>query len=236
MALSSRAVHTAIVIPALDEQDNVPPLIESIRRHLPDAEIVIVDNGSTDATSARAEAAGATVVSEPQRGYGAACQAGIATLAQRDEPPDILCILDADRADDPGFLTGFVWRIENDRADLVLSSRTVGATPGAMSIVQRYGNSLQTALLKARYGLELTDMGPMRAIRFSSLLDLQMEDRTWGWNVEMACKAAAAGLRIDEVPVTYRTRQAGRSKISGSLVGAARASGRILWAMWRYAR
>lgn len=227
-------MRTAIVIPALDEAENIPGLLEDLLDALPEAHVVVVDNGCTDDTPALAERGGATVVREPNRGYGAACLAGIRHLAALDEPPDVMCILDADRADDPRFLRGFVWRIETDRADLVLSSRTVGAKPGAMSIVQRYGNGLQTALLNRRYGLQLTDMGPMRAVRFRSLLDMQMEDQTWGWNVEMVCKAATTSLRINEVPVTYQARRAGRSKISGSLTGAARASARIVWAMWRY--
>ncbi|MCP4870989.1 MAG: glycosyltransferase [Proteobacteria bacterium] len=230
-------MDVAVVIPALNEADNVPDLVAGVRTALPDAEIVLVDNGSTDGTAASAASVGATVLSEPNRGYGSACQRGIRYLEARDPRPDVMIILDADRADDPGFLVGFVDRIARDQTDFVLSSRTRwGADPGAMTWVQLGGNLLQTIAINTRFGTHLTDMGPMRAIRFDRLLELQMSDPTWGWNVEMACKAARQGLRIVEVPVTYRARQAGTSKISGSLKGAARAGTRILQALWQYAR
>ncbi len=236
-AVPSPAVRVAVAIPALNEADNVPGLIADVRAALPDAEIVLVDNRSTDGTAAAASRAGATVLSEPRRGYGSACRRAIGFLTRTVPPPDVLCILDADRADDPTFLVEFVRRIAGDEADFVLSTRTLGgASPGALSPVQIWGNRLQTAAINARFGTTLTDMGPMRAIRFDRLLDLQMTDPTWGWNVEMACKAARAGLRIVEIPVTYRPRQAGESKISGSVRGAARAGARILQALWRYAR
>jgi len=229
-------VRVAVVIPALDEADNMPGLVGDLRRSLPDALVVVIDNGSVDGTAAAAERAGAKVLSEPRRGYGSACLKGIGWLAARGERPEVLVILDADRADDPDHLPGFLRRIE-EGADLVLSTRTRGgAARGALTPVQVWGNRLQTAALRARFGLELTDMGPMRAIRFDALLRLGMEDPTWGWNVEMAAKATRAGLAIEEVPVTYGVRRAGESKISGSWKGAARAGGRILWALWRYAR
>lgn len=225
------------MIPALNEADNVSELVAGVRAALPDAEIVIVDNGSTDGTAAAAAAVGATVLSEPKRGYGSACLRGIRYLEARDPLPQVMVILDADRADDPGFLVGMVDRIARDKADFVLSTRMRGgASRGALTPVQLGGNFLQTLAINARFGTELTDMGPMRAIRFDRLLQLQMSDPTWGWNVEMVCKAARQGLRILEIPVTYRPRQAGESKISGSLRGATRASTRILQALWRYAR
>jgi len=231
-------VRVAVVIPALNEADNVPELIGAVRAALPDAEIVLVDNGSTDETAAVAAALGVTVLSEPRKGYGSACQCGIRHLEASDPQPEVMIILDADRADDPGFLIGFIDRIEQDKADFVLSTRTRGggAVPGALTPVQIWGNRLQTIAINKRFGLALSDMGPMRAIRFDRLLDLEMRDPTWGWNVEMVCKAARQGLRILEVPVTYRPRQAGTSKISGSMQGAARAGTRILQALWEYAR
>lgn len=233
----SPPVRVAVVIPALDEAGNMPGLIANLRRCLPDAQLVVVDNGSSDGTASAAERAGAKVLSEPRRGYGSACLRGIRWLADRRDRPEVLVILDADRADDPAFLPGFVARILDDEADLVLSTRTRGgAEPGTMTPVQVWGNRLQTTALRARFGLRLTDMGPMRAIRFGALLALEMEDPTWGWNVEMAAKAGRAGLRVEEVPVTYGHRREGVSKISGSWRGAARAGTRILWALWRYAR
>jgi glycosyltransferase involved in cell wall biosynthesis len=230
-------VHTAVVIPALDEVENIPGLVADLNAALPGALVVVVDNGSTDGTVGAAERAGARVLREPRRGYGSACLRGIRWLQERSQRPDVLVIIDADRADDPAHLPGFIARIDRGEADLVLSTRTRGgAVRGAMTPVQIWGNRLQTAALRGRFGLKLTDMGPMRAVRFSSLLDLDMEDPTWGWNVEMAAKAGRAGLAVVEVPVTYGVRRAGKSKISGSVRGAARAGGRILWALWRYAR
>jgi glycosyltransferase involved in cell wall biosynthesis len=230
-------VRVAVVIPALDEAENMSGLIADLRRALPDALVVVVDNGSTDGTAAAAVEAGAKALSEPERGYGSACLRGIRWLAERREQPEILVILDADRADDPGLLPDFVARIERGEADLVLSTRTRGgAADGAMTPIQIWGNRLQTAALRARFGLALTDMGPMRAVRFESLLALEMQDPTWGWNVEMVAKAARAGLDVVEVPVSYGQRRAGRSKISGSVRGAIRAGSKIIWALWRYAR
>jgi glycosyltransferase involved in cell wall biosynthesis len=233
----SAAVRVAVVIPALNEAANVPDLVAEVNRALPSAEVILVDNGSTDGTSAAAAEAGATVLFEQRAGYGSACQRGIRYLEASDPRPGVMIILDADRADDPALLQGFVDRIARDEADFVLSTRTQGgAAPGALTRIQIWGNRLQTAAINARFGLSLTDMGPMRAIRFDQLLQLDLCDPTWGWNVEMACKAARHGLRIVEVPVTYRPRQAGVSKISGSVRGAARAGARILQALWRYAR
>ncbi len=229
------AVHVAVVIPALNEEGALPLVLRDLGAAL-DATVVVVDNGSTDATADVARAGGATVVREDRRGYGAACLAGIAHLRSVGAP-DVLVILDADHADDPAILPRFLARIADDEADLVLASRTRDrAEVGSLSPIQRYGNFVQTRALNLRFGLGLTDMGPMRAIRWTSLAALGMEDRTWGWNVEMAAKAARAGLRVEEVPVAYRNRAAGESKISGDLVGAARASAKILWALWRYAR
>lgn len=227
--------RVAIVIPALNEEAALPAVLAAIPRAL-EATIILVDNGSTDRTAQIARDAGATVLQQPERGYGAACLMGIEHLVATGAP-DILVILDADFADDPGLLPElFIRPILHDEVDLVLSTRTQGgAEPGSMTPVQVLGNHLQIALLRLRFGLRLTDMGPMRAIRFDRLLGLRMEDRTWGWNVEMACKAARAGLRVREVPVPYRNR-IGVSKISGTLSGVVRAGGKILYAFAKYGR
>lgn len=227
--------RVAIVIPALDEEEALPLVLADIPTEL-DAHVVVVDNGSRDRTPEVAREAGATVLFQPFRGYGGACMSGIGYLAGLAEPPEVLIILDGDHADDPAVLPSqFVQPILDDELDLVLSSRTAQASAGSMNPVQRWGNTLQVELLRLRFGLHLTDMGPMRAIRFSSLLALEMEDRTWGWNVEMACKAARAGLRIREVPVSYRER-VGQSKISGTLSGVIRAGAKILYAFGKYGR
>jgi glycosyltransferase involved in cell wall biosynthesis len=229
-------VRVAIVIPALDEEESLPAVLAAIPKCLA-ARVIVVDNGSRDRTAEVARAGGAEVLHEPKSGYGSACLAGIRHADATEPRPDVLVILDADHADDPSVLTDFVGRIERGEADFVLSTRTRGgAESGALTRVQIWGNRLQTAAINARFGTRLTDMGPMRAIRFEPLLDLGMADPTWGWNVEMACKAARADLRIVEVPVVYRNRLAGKSKISGSWKGVTRAAPRILWALWTYAR
>lgn len=225
----------AIIIPALNEEAALPHVLAAIPDELA-ATVIIVDNGSTDRTAEIAVAGGAIVLQQPERGYGAACLMGIEHLTGNN-PPEILVILDADFADDPGLLPDlFIRPIRDGEVDIVLSTRTQGgAEPGSMTPVQVLGNHLQIALLRLRFGLRLTDMGPMRAIRFDRLLELGMEDRTWGWNVEMACKAARRGLRVREVAVPYRNR-IGVSKISGTLSGVVRAGGKILYAFAKYGR
>ena len=231
----ARDVRAAIIIPALDEEAALPAVLAEIPAQL-EALIVVVDNGSRDRTAAVAEHLGATVLFEPRRGYGGACLRALRYLQSLPLEPPIVIILDADHADDPAHLLDFVERIERDEADLVLSTRTQGgAEPGSMTGVQIWGNRLQTQAINARFGAQLTDMGPMRAIRFDRLVGLHMGDRTWGWNVEMACKALRQELRVVEVSVPYRNR-VGESKISGSVRGVIRAGGKILWAIWKYAR
>ena len=233
LRVSSDAVRTAIVIPALNEEQALPLVLGDIPESL-QAEVIIVDNGSTDRTAEVAAELGATVLRESQRGYGAACLKAISWLKTQSPCPEVLIILDADHSDDSSLLPDFVARLARDEADLVLSSRTTGgAEPGSMTTVQIWGNRLQTFALKHRFGLHLSDMGPMRAISWPALDLLNMKDRTWGWNIEMACKAARHDLRIVEIPVPYRNR-VGKSKISGTFWGALRAGTKILWALARY--
>jgi glycosyltransferase involved in cell wall biosynthesis len=222
-------IRIAVVIPALDEAESLPGVLADLplvyRR-------VVVDNGSIDDTAARAVACGAEVVFEPRRGYGSAVQAGLRALA--DDPPDIVVILDADHADRPELLERLVAPIRRGEADIVLSDRTRSAEPGALQPTQRFGNWLATRLMRVTTGHRYADMGPFRAVRWSSLQRLQLEDATWGWNVEMQMKAVHHHLRILEVPLPYRPRRAGKSTISGSLRGSARAGWRILRTVARY--
>ena len=192
----------------------------------------MIDNGSVDNTSVVAAELGAEVVRQDRRGYGNAVLAGIAALA--NAPPDIVVILDADGSDPPTLMDRLVGPIRDGQADLVLSDRTQLAEPGALSRTQRYGNRLATTLIALATGHRYRDMGPFRAIRWSSLVDLGMTETTWGWNVEMQMKAVKAGLRIVEIPLPYRRRARGESKISGSLSGALRAGYRILKAVDRH--
>jgi glycosyltransferase involved in cell wall biosynthesis len=224
----------AVLIPALNEEASLPHVLADLPRETVD-EIVVVDNGSVDHTAAVARAAGATVISEPRRGYGSACLAGINYL--KSKTPDIVVFLDADYSDHPDELTTLVQPIISEGYDFVIGSRTKGsAEPGALLFQSRFGNALATFLIRLLYGFAYSDFGPFRAIRFSRLLELRMADRTYGWNVEMQIKAVRRHLRITEVPVRYRKRAAGESKVSGTIKGTVLAGYKILWTVFRYAR
>ena len=218
-----------MVIPALNEEAAIGGVVREIPRHLVD-EIIVVDNGSTDRTAEIAAAAGARVVREPTRGYGAACLAGV--LAAGDA--DILVFLDGDRNDDPAELPRVLGPVLAGEADLVLGARVDTGARRALTIQQRVGNRVVTALLHVLYGLRLTDIGPFRAIPTRALLALGMEHKTYGWPVEMVVKAARRGYRILEVPVSCRSRL-GRSKVAGTLKGSVLAGYHMLLTTVRYA-
>jgi len=219
-----------VVIPAFDEEAAIGHVLEAI----PDGlvrHVVVVDNGSTDRTGEVARSQGATVVSEPRRGYGQACLAGIAAL----EDPDIVVFLDGDYSDYPEEMPSLVAPIAAEEADMVIGSRVLGEREkGALQPQQRFGNALATWLIHLLFGAAYTDLGPFRAIRHDALQRLRMEDRNFGWTVEMQVKAARQGLRVVEVPVRYR-RRIGTSKVSGTLSGTVRAGNKILWTIFRYA-
>ncbi len=189
--------------------------------------VVVADNGSTDRTAAVAAAGGATVVREPRRGYGRACLAALVRLA--DDPPDVVVFLDADHSDDPADLPALLAPILGGTADLVIGSRVLGERdPGALAPVQVLGNRLATFLLRLLFGARFSDLGPFRAIRWEALQRLALRDPDYGWTVEMQARAARAGMRWAEVPVRYRRRRAGSSKVTGTLRGVAGASWKIL--------
>ncbi|MEZ4270078.1 MAG: glycosyltransferase family 2 protein [Myxococcota bacterium] len=217
-------MHVDVIIPALDEAAAIGQVVQAIPCP-PVRDIIVVDNGSRDATAQTAAAAGARVINEPRRGYGSACLAGIATL-QPDV--DIVVFLDADGSDDPTQLPNLLSPIERGDAQLVVGSRTLGINePGALTMQQRIGNAIASAWLRRRFHLQATDLGPFRAIRADSLRALKMVDRGYGWTVEMQIKAARLGLDYAEIPATYRKRL-GRSKVSGTLRGVLGATYKIL--------
>jgi glycosyltransferase involved in cell wall biosynthesis len=222
---------TAVIIPALNEAGNIQRLVAEVRAIVPDR-VIVVNNGSTDATAEEAQSAGAQVVHEPRRGYGYACAAGIA--AARDV--DVLAFIDGDGSFLPAELPALLAPILAGKADLVLGSRWQGnIAHGAMPFQQRFGNWLAACLMNSFYGLSVTDLGPYRAIRRSLLARLAMREMTFGWPAEMMVKAARQGARIVEVPVSYRSRQAGRSKVSGTVRGTLLAAWFILGVTLRYA-
>jgi glycosyltransferase involved in cell wall biosynthesis len=224
----------AVLIPALNEEASLPYVLADMPREVVE-EVVVIDNGSSDHTAAVARAGGATVLSEARRGYGWACLAGIEYL--KTKTPDIVVFLDADYSDHPEELPAVVRPIVAEGYDLVIGSRTKGeADRGALLLQSRFGNALATLLIRLLYGFTYSDLGPFRAIRFPALLGLGMTDRTYGWTVEMQIKAVRQRLRIAEVPVRYRKRAGGESKVSGTFKGTLLAGYKILWTVFRYAR
>jgi glycosyltransferase involved in cell wall biosynthesis len=228
-------LDVAILIPALDEEAALPAVLAAIPRFGTGwrvREVVVADNGSRDRTAAVAAAGGATVVSEPHRGYGAACLAALAHL--RRDPPQVVAFLDGDGSSDPAELAAVLEPIVAGAGDLVIGSRVLGRhEPGSLTSVQAFGNRFATALLASLYGTRFTDLGPYRAVRWEALERLRMRDRDYGWTVEMQARALSARLRCAEVPVSSRRRRAGRSKVAGTLRGAVGAGWKILFTIAR---
>jgi glycosyltransferase involved in cell wall biosynthesis len=230
------------VIPALDEEASIGDVVRAFTQALTALEraphVIVADNGSTDETSHQARQAGAHVVYEPVRGYGRAC---LRALASAPTDAELFVFADGDGSDDPADLPTLLAPIDVGIADLVIGSRASGirrgwVERGALTPAQRFGNALSSRILRTAYGQPTTDLGPFRAVRAEALARLRMDDLDFGWTVQMQACAARVGLRVTEVPVHYRRRRTGRSKVSGDLRASAAAGRIILSTLWRERR
>ena len=221
-----------VIIPAYNEESAIPLVIKEIPSFV--TEIIVVNNNSSDDTGGEALRAGATVIEEHRPGYGYACLKGIDYAKKLNPQPDIIVFLDGDHSDFPSEMQLLIDKIVNDDCDLVIGSRALGAIEkGSMTFPQLFGNWLATRLLQLFYSVKYTDLGPFRAVKFASLLRLDMQDTTYGWTVEMQLKAAKLKMKIAEVPVRYRKR-IGFSKISGTIRGTVLAGYKIIATIFKY--
>lgn len=224
-------MRVVVIIPAFNEARAIGQVVRDIPDGLVE-EVIVVNNASTDETEANARRAGAIVLREDRKGYGWACLRGIAHA--RTLQPDVVVFLDGDYSDHPEEMRALVLPIVNGEADFVIGSRMLGRRePGAMLPQALIGNRLACFLMRVLWDVRYTDLGPFRAIRFDALESLDMQDRTFGWTIEMQIKAALQGLRIVEVPVSYR-RRVGVSKVTGTIRGTVQASIRILWLIAKF--
>ena len=222
-----------VIIPAFNEENSVGNVVRDIPNWLV-REIIVVNNNSTDDTAMNAKNAGATVLTEPDMGYGNACLKGIDHVSRKQKKPDIIVFLDADYSDYPEEIIDVIAPIMDQNMDMVIGSRALGdLEKGAMTPQQIFGNLLATFLLKLFYGVTYTDLGPFRAIRYNSLVALGMKDKTYGWTVEMQVKAAKQKMNTCEVPVNYRVR-IGFSKVSGTVKGTIGAGYKIITTIFKY--
>jgi glycosyltransferase involved in cell wall biosynthesis len=210
-----KTMRVAIIIPAFNEETTIADVVAGVPNNIAE-QVIVVDNASTDATAELAQSAGARVVHEPNKGYGAACYAGFRAA----EEAEVVVFMDGDGVVNPAQIQSLLDPISSDEADLVLGSRTLGKRdPGALLIHARFGNWLAAQLMRWLYGLRVTDLGPFRAIRANVLREWDMQEMTYGWPTEMMVKSAKRGYRVVEIPVDYYRRAGGVSKISGTLRG-----------------
>jgi glycosyltransferase involved in cell wall biosynthesis len=222
-----------VIIPTFNEQDAIGLVLDEIPKEWV-RNVVVANNNSTDNTAEVAQKHGATVVFEPKPGYGNACLKAMEFIAKQEMNPDIVVFLDGDHSDFPEQLPEVLKPILDGMADMVIGSRALGKSEsGSLTPQQVFGNWLATRMLKLFYGVKFTDLGPFRAIRYESLLTLDMKDPTYGWTVEMQIKAAKLKLRCAEVPVDYRVR-IGQSKVSGTVKGTIGAGYKIILTLIRY--
>lgn len=228
-------LNIKVIIPAYNEAESVGLVVQAIPKDLV-SEVIVVNNNSRDETANVARQAGATVLDEPRQGYGHACLKGMDYLARLpiEQQPDMVVFIDADNSDYPEEMPLVVAPILNEGMDMVIGSRALGnREQGAMMPQQVFGNWLATRLIRWLYGVRFTDLGPFRAITWHALQALQMQDKTYGWTVEMQVKAAKQGLQCTEVPVNYRKR-IGVSKVSGTVKGTMGAGYKIIKTIFKY--
>lgn len=225
-----------VIIPAYNEALSIGKVVSDIPKEIGVSTILVVNNASTDDTAKVAMTAGAVVLLEKNKGYGNACLKGMDYIANlpESEKPEIVVFLDGDYSDYPEDMRDLVKDIFAQKYDMVLGSRTLGnREKGSLTPQQIFGNWLSTTLVRWIYGVKYTDLGPFRAIAYKKLLSLNMQDKNYGWTMEMQIKAAKMGLRIHEIPVRYRNR-IGVSKVSGTLKGTIMAGYKILWTVAKY--
>ncbi len=228
--LESRNVY--VIIPAYNEEQSIAKVIDDIPKSIV-KEVIVGNNNSKDNTQLEAEKAGATVVLAPIAGYGNACLKGIEYLKAKANPQDIIVFLDGDYSDYPEEISTIITPIDNGEADLVIGSRALGVKQrGSMTLPQEFGNWLATHLIDWFYKVKFTDLGPFRAISWGNLMQINMQDKTYGWTVEMQVKAAKLNLKCVEVPVKYRKR-IGVSKVSGTIKGVIMAGYKIIWTIFK---
>ncbi|MGD1944718.1 MAG: glycosyltransferase family 2 protein [Croceivirga sp.] len=226
------AANIQVIIPAFNEENSIAKVIEEIPTIV--SETIVVNNNSTDDTASNAEKAGATVLTEKRKGYGYACLAGMDYIAKQSKPPDVIVFLDGDYSDYPEDLIKIVDPILNEGMDFVVGARKAALrAPGSMTPQQIFGNGLATFLMRLFFKAKFTDLGPFRAIKYESLKDLDMQDKTYGWTVEMQLKAIRKKLAYKEVPVRYKHR-IGVSKVSGTVKGTLFAGIKILGWIFKY--
>lgn len=222
-----------VIIPAFNEEKSIGFVVGEIPKSWV-RNIVVANNNSTDKTAEVAKRSGAQVVFQPEPGYGNACLEAMEFIANQEVAPDIIVFLDGDYSDYPEQLPEVVKPIMEGTADLVIGSRALGKSEsGSLTPQQVFGNWLATFLLKLFYGVQFTDLGPFRAVKYASLLQLNMVDRNYGWTVEMQIKAAKQKLKCTEVPVDYRVR-IGESKVSGTIKGTIGAGYKIILTLFKY--
>lgn len=222
-------MKSVIIIPALNEQDAIGGVVRSVKRKVD--RVIVVDNGSTDRTANEARSAGADIVYAQPAGYGRACLAGVSAAPEAD----LLIFMDGDGADDPNDLDALITPIRLRDVDFMVGSRALGNVQrGALTLPQRWGNTLATSLMKLFWGGSFTDLGPFRAIERKAYERLNMQAPTFGWTVEMQVRALKLGLKFGEVPVAYR-RRIGVSKISGTVEGVIFAGAYILGTIFKEA-